>query len=94
MVERMLTPARGQLRSTQLTAALLLLLSSPAAAHESCCQKKARLAKLKLVPDPEAVGPDVDASGEPRLVVDGTVAIPPGWDEEDARKKHSVGIGM
>ena len=79
----LLTPARGQLRSTLLASALLLLLSSPAAAHESCCMKKARLAKLKLVPDPEAVGPDLDASGEPRLVVDATVAIPPGWDEED-----------
>lgn len=69
------------MRSNLLVA--LLLLSSPSAAHESCCQRKARLAKLRLVPDPEAVGPDFDANGEPRLVVDESVGIPAGWDEED-----------
>ena len=40
---------------------LAALLCSFGHAHESCCAKKARLAKLKLIPDPNATAPTLDS---------------------------------
>ena len=62
---------------------LLAALAATASAHESCCAKKARLAKLRTIPDPNAEPPAVDAAGEPRLVANTSVAKPAGWDDED-----------
>ena len=41
---------------------ILAALAATASAHESCCAKKARLAKLRTIPDPNAEPPAVDAS--------------------------------
>jgi hypothetical protein len=61
---------------------VLVCCLAAAAAHESCCAKKARLAKLRKIPDPNAEPPEVDAYGRPRLIAsDGT--RPSGWDDED-----------
>ena len=62
---------------------LAFALAATASAHESCCAKKARLAKLRTIPDPNAEPPAVDAAGEPRLVANTSVAKPAGWDDED-----------
>ena len=62
---------------------ILAALAATASAHESCCAKKARLAKLRTIPDPNAEPPAVDAAGEPRLVANTSVAKPAGWDDED-----------
>ena len=39
---------------------ILAALAATASAHESCCAKKARLAKLRTIPDPNAEPPAVD----------------------------------
>lgn len=65
-------------------ALLLAVLLPCAAAHESCCEKAARLAKLRHIPDPAAVPPEFDAKGEPRLIPDASeLAKPEGWSDED-----------
>ena len=62
---------------------LAALLCSFGHAHESCCAKKARLAKLKLIPDPNATAPEVDANGQPKMVDNPEDIKPDALDDED-----------
>jgi len=52
-------------------------------AGESCCAKKARLAKLKFIPDESEVPPDFDAEGNPRWIPDPDEEKPEAWDDDD-----------
>ena len=75
-----------QQSSTLYMRAVLLTVVSclaAAAAHESCCEKAARLAKQRQIPDPEAEPPEVDASGQPRLIPNASEIQPELWDDED-----------
>ena len=68
----------------RLLAPLLLCCALHATqAGESCCAKKARLAKLKFIPDENEVPPDFDAEGNPRWIPDPDEVKPEGWDDED-----------
>ena len=66
-----------------LTLVLAALVCSVGNAHESCCARKARLAKLKFIADPNATAPDVDANGQPKMVDDPEDVKPAAWDDED-----------
>ena len=66
-----------------LHAALLLSLSSIASADDSCCARKARLAKLRYIPDANDTPPDVDSAGRPRLIPNPAEVRPDAWDDED-----------
>ena len=63
--------------------ALLLLLLPLILAGESCCQRKARLAKLQFIPDEDASPPAIDSAGNPRLIPNATEIKPSGWDDDD-----------
>ena len=71
------------MRPPTLVVVVALALLAPAHAGESCCAKKARLAKLKFIPDPDAQPPDIDAEGNARLIPKPGEVKPAGWDDDD-----------
>lgn len=62
-----------------LTLTALLSAVPPAAAYDSCCKKKG----MEFIPDPDALPPDFDPEGHPRLIPDPEDVKPALWDEED-----------
>ena len=70
------------MRTRRLVVLLLGLLVGSSLAGESCCERKARLAKLQYIPDENELPPDVDANGNPRLIPDPDDEKPDEWDDE------------
>ena len=84
----------GPMRGRSLLPVLLLLstLIAPQHAHESCCAKKARLAKLKFIPDENETPPAHDDQGRPRFIQDPDGVKPEWWDDDDDGSWEEVNV--
>ena len=70
--------------ATNLLAALVLATAlGSALAGESCCARKARLARLRWIPDANEEPPSHDAEGRPRLIPNPADKKPATWDDDD-----------
>jgi uncharacterized membrane protein YraQ (UPF0718 family) len=82
------------MRGRSLLPVLLLLstLIAPQHAHESCCANKARLAKLKFIPDENETPPAHDDQGRPRFIQDPDGVKPEWWDDDDDGSWEEVNV--